>query len=119
MSPIETGLRDLLLGLLRTDPEVRGELAALVAEAAPAPDTLLTIAGAAEAASCSTATIRRAVKAGKLAATGAGKMLRVARRDLAAWLASSRAASRPAERKRGSVEELALADALAERRRRR
>lgn len=119
MTAIETGLRDLLLGLLRSDPEVRAELAALVAEAAPTPDALLSVAQAAATASCSPATIRRAISAGALRSTGAGKMLRVARRDLDTWLASSKAARRPAERRQASVEEFAERDALAERRRRR
>jgi excisionase family DNA binding protein len=79
MSGVTRALARELVGLLRTDRQLRDDLRAALELT---DDELLTIAAAAEVASVSPATIGRWIRIGTLPAVGRGKATRIRRADL-------------------------------------
>lgn len=80
---LENALRELIRGV------VREEVQRVIAEVRNGAE-LLTMAGAAEVASVSPATVRRWIRDGRLPAAGAGRLTRVRRGDLEKMLGEPR-----------------------------
>lgn len=88
MSQIDTALRELVLRLVREDAELRREISAIVGAA----DAPIPIAVAADLANVSSRTIARGIASGDLPATGRGRLTRIRRADVIAWLERDRRA---------------------------
>lgn len=78
---LDTAIREALLELVRSDPDVRAEIASLVSNANTGAEYLSTSA-AADFASVHPATIRRWIREGKLTEHRAGSDLRIRRDEL-------------------------------------